>query len=167
MPPLLKAFDLLKLLDEAGVEYVVIGGIAAILHGSNLVTTDLDVCSPMTPENVARIIHALRDVNMRQRMNPNRPPFPDWITKTPPRYIYAETTLGWIDFLGEVAGVGSYDEVKRQIIEVEVNGQFRKVLTIEALIAAKQAANRPKDKSAIPILEAIKRLQSGQDPLGP
>jgi len=67
------AEQLLKILAENQVEFVIVGGIAGIFHGSPLTTLDLDVCAPLSVENMMRISTALRPLHARHRMNPNAP----------------------------------------------------------------------------------------------
>ena len=62
---------LLKRLSDCGVNFTLIGGMAAIAHGSSMVTKDVDVCSPMIEANLARILSALRDLHPRHRMRPD------------------------------------------------------------------------------------------------
>ena len=68
--------ELLTRLNDAGLDMVVIGGIAGILHGSTLLTEDLDVCCRMTEQNMARLLAAIRSLNPHFRFHPKRPPLP-------------------------------------------------------------------------------------------
>ena len=71
------------------------------------------------------------------------------------------TDVGDIDLLGEVAGLGAYDDVEDSSITVEVFGRPQLVLTLYALIASKQAAGRPKDLRMLPELEALREVAEG------
>ena len=70
--------------------------------------------------------------------------------------FYVETDLGTLDMLGEVEGVGNFDEVKQHAVPIDVGGLICQVLNLDALIAAKRATNRPKDRPTIAELEVIK-----------
>jgi predicted nucleotidyltransferase len=69
------------------------------------------------------------------------------------------TTQGDVDFLGEVAGVGTYDQVLAQSVETAIFGLKLRVLSVEGLIAAKKAANRPKDRNHVLELEELKKMR--------
>ena len=69
--------QILARLNEHDVEFVIIGGVAAILHGSARATLDIDICAPLVEPNLSRILSALRGINPKWRMRPDRPPFPD------------------------------------------------------------------------------------------
>jgi len=149
--------ELLKRLSDHGVEYVVVGGMAGVAHGSSLVTEDLDVCSPLTPQNLSRICAALADMHPCWRMNPGHPQAPlDPARLAGFKNLYYITDQGQIDFLSEVSGVGEYDAVLRNAIPADLGGVVCKVLDLEALIAAKKALGRPKDLQAVRELEAIR-----------
>ena len=151
-------FELLKKLNDAGVEYVIIGGVAAILHGSPRTTLDIDVCVVLAEPNLTRILSMLRGLNPRFRMRPDKLPMPDDPGKLQGfRALHLDTDLGTIDFLTEVTGIGTYEHVLAQSELKQVGGMPCRVLTLDALIAAKRAAGRMKDRIAVLELEAIRR----------
>src|SRR5437763_10977399 len=101
--------QLLQRLSDAGVEFVVVGGFAAVAHGSSLVTKDVDVCTRFDLPNVTRILTALNGIHPRHRMRPDKLPLAD----EPARFegfknLYVLTDLGMIDFLGELPGWGTF-----------------------------------------------------------
>lgn len=154
----------LLLLAEYGVECVIVGGIAATLHGSSLPTRDLDVCYNRAPANLTQLITALRAVNAKLRGAPADLPFIlDEETLLSGLNFTFQTDIGDIDLLGEVAGVGTYAQASENSDVMELFGFRFQVLPLPTLIAAKRAAGRTKDLLAIPELEAIYELQkSGQ-----
>lgn len=160
MPPPLRARDLIRRLAEAGVEFVLIGGVAVNFHGHIYSTLDIDFCIRMDRANILRVLEAIRDLKPTQRMHPNRPPLPpDLAEMEGLRNFYVETTAGWIDFLSVVDGVGDFDAAWGQSVEGVVGGVPCRVLNLEALINAKRAADRPKDRLAVTQLEAIRKLR--------
>lgn len=68
---------LLLRLSEAGIEFVLVGGYAAVLHGCSVLTRDVDVCAPLTPENIEKLREALRDTHPTHRRSVQRPSFLD------------------------------------------------------------------------------------------
>jgi hypothetical protein len=154
----------LLLLAEYGVECVIVGGIAATLHGSTLPTRDLDVCYNRASANLTQLKTALRAVNARLRGAPADLPFIlDEETLLRGMNFTFQTDIGDIDLLGEVAGVGTYAQASENSDVMELFGFRFQVLPLPKLIAAKRTTGRPKDLLAIPELEAIYELQkSGQ-----
>ncbi len=150
--------DLLIRLTKHRVEFVLVGGMAAIAHGSSLVTRDVDVCAPLTQENIEKLLAALRDLNPRWRMLPNRPPVPDDARRLAGfKNLYIQTDLGQLDVLGEITGVGKYSEVTEDAIELDLGPIRCRVMNIEALIKSKQALGRPRDLQAATELEALRQ----------
>jgi predicted nucleotidyltransferase len=147
---------LLQTLSEHGVEFIIIGGVAAVIHGSSRLTQDLDVVYRRNPQNIARLVQALREQAPYLRGAPPGLPF-QWSEATIRMGLNftLETGLGPLDLLGEVTGGGRYEDLFDHTIEVEVFGCRCRCLDLEALIRTKRAAGRPKDLEAIAELEAI------------
>ena len=142
---------------------MVVGGFAAVAHGVTLLTQDIDVCCPVTADNLMRLQAALADLHPVHRMPPERPPLrltPE--TATEFRNLYLETDWGQLDCLGEILGVGDYDRVLAQSIEIQLAGGPCRILSIDALIQAKQAMGRDKDRETILQLRAIQERTRGR-----
>ena len=153
--------DLLERLVRASVDFVIIGGYAGVIHGCTYVTQDVDICCDFSVANLLALQKALADLHPVHRMTPGR----KRLELTPEnagefRNLYLDTDMGRLDCLGEVQGIGSYEQVKKASLPVEVDGLRLRVLTIDALIKAKEAMNRPHDREAIRQLKAIKTLKS-------
>lgn len=144
------------------VEFVVIGGVAATVHGSAYVTYDLDICYSRDEENLARMAKALAPYHPRLRDVPDDLPF-FWDERTLRRGLNftLKTDLGDIDLLGEVAGIGDFEQALASSIFVQLFGVECAVLSLKALIKAKRAADRPKDHLILPELEAL--LEANND----
>ena len=154
----------LELLSEYEVDYVIIGGVAAALHGSSVPTYDLDVCYSRKRDNLERLARALASVHATLRGAPSGLPFkPDAETLRSGLNFTLDTDVGALDLLGEIAGVGSYVEARQDAVTYELFGRSHPVLAIGKLIAAKKAAGRVKDLNIIPELEAI-REKTGEPP---
>lgn len=153
--------QLIARLCDAGIEFVVVGGFAGVLHGSTLVTRDLDVCVVLSAENVARLREVFRDVRPSHRFSSPKLSFLD--NPEPGvamNNLYLETELGPIDLLGSIKGVGEFEQVRAASIEVELFGRRCRVISIDALIQAKQAMGREKDMIAAKELRAIAEKQA-------
>ncbi len=151
----------IKSLTEAEVDFVIIGGVAISVHSSGYVTKDLDFCYRRTIENLKKIVSAFALFNPRLRGFPKELPFV-WDERTLQNgtNFTLETTIGEIDMLGEVSGVGDFEAVKKESVSVNIYGCEVRVLTIGGLIKAKRAAGRAKDLLVLPELEALQELLS-------
>jgi hypothetical protein len=150
--------ELLSRLNSAKVEYVIVGGVAASLHGSPLHTKDLDVCCPMTAANMTRLLAALDGLKSVIRGDPRRLPLTHDATDLARwNTILLRTTLGDFDVLREISGVGAHPDVARDAVIMDVHGMPAAVMCLDALIAAKRAAGRDKDKHGLMYLEAVKK----------
>ncbi len=153
---------LLRLLAEHEVGFIIIGGAAATLHGSSRLTQDLDVVYQRSPENIARLAHALKEQSPYLRGAPPGLPF-HWSEATIRMGLNftLQTSLGQLDLFGEVTGSGRYEDLLDHSIEVELFGLRCRCLDLETLIRVKRAAGRPRDLEAVAELEAI--LQERQE----
>lgn len=153
--------ELLERLLKNKIDFVLVGGFASVLHGSTLVTQDLDICVAITDEEIKKLRLTLADLNPIHRMNPSfAPSFLDHPKETEQlKNIYLKTDLGILDIMSDLPPVGNFDRIKSQSIEIELYGYKCRVISIEDLITIKQAMTRPKDKETLKILKNIKDLQ--------
>jgi len=148
---------LLRVLADHRVEFVIVGGVAATLHGSARVTRDLDVVYARTPQNLRRLVAALRGHRPYLRGAPPGLPFL-WDEETLRHGLNftLETDLGNLDLLGEIAGGGGYDELRPHSVEFKAFGLRLLCLDLDTLISVKRAAGRPRDQEAIAELRVIR-----------
>ena len=136
----------LRLLTQHQVEFVIVGGVAISAHGSSYLTYDLDVCYARERENLKRIAAALTPYHPRPRDLPADLPFVwDEQTLLQGTNFTLSTDLGNIDLLGEVAGLGVYEQAREQSVVMSLFGMQCLVLSLDALINTKRAAGRAKD----------------------
>jgi hypothetical protein len=148
--------QILERLNRERVEYVLIQGLAGVFHGVPLVTRDVDVCLPFTRDNLVRLGRALGGLNPVHRETPQQLPFS--VAADFPRglkNLYLRTDAGVLDCLGEVKGVGGYDEVYRRSVVVDLPIGPCRIPNLEALIEAKGALDRTQDKLALLHLRKI------------
>lgn len=154
---------LLKRLSDHQVEFVLVGGFAAMSHGSPVVTQDVDVCAPLTLPNLTRIVESLRDLQPMSRFRPDRLPlFDDPARLVGFRNLNLVTEWGVLDILGDLPGVGSFGDLAGRTIATNFGEFVCQVLDLETLIASKTAAGRPKDLVNVRHLEAIQRMKREQ-----
>lgn len=156
---------LLLHLDDAGVEFVLVGGYAAVLHGSSTLTRDIDVCTLLTPATLERLRHAFRNAHPVHRLTRPRRSFLD---DPPPgealNNLYLDTNLGTLDLLGSITGVGDFARVARNAVEVELFGRRIRAMSLDDLIASKEAMGRDKDLLAAKELRAIRERLRNDSP---
>lgn len=157
--------DTILRLARDQVEFVVVGGISAVLQGVPVVTVDLDLCYRRTPENLRRLAQSLLPLQPRLRGLPPDLPF-----------VFDERALSLgtnftlqlgdesLDLLAEMSGIGGYDQILPHVDEVSIEGVAVKVLSLEQLIATKQAAGRAKDLATLPLLKAALELKQQREP---
>lgn len=151
--------ELTRRLVEAQVEFVLIGGFAAVAHGATLVTRDVDICCRFTEANLRRIQTALVELHPVHRSRPDLSLELTAEQCTRLKNLYLKTDLGVVDCLGEVLGVGDFDAVLSQSIEVELPFGRCRILDIDGLILAKEAMNRDHDRITVRQLKEIKKRQ--------
>ena len=146
---------LLLVLHRTGVEFILVGGMAAIVHGAARLTFDLDVVYQRSRENYPRLVTALADLDPYLRGAPLGLPF-RWDVETIERGLNftLTTRLGAIDVLGEIAG-GGYDQLLPYVVVKQAFGIDVPCLRLDKLIQVKRAAGRRKDFEAISELEAL------------
>lgn len=151
---------LLAALVSRGVDFVVIGGYAAVAHGSGQITRDVDVCSAPDEPNMRALAEALTDLDARLAGVVEDVPFtPDAATLRRTDVLTLMTRQGRLDVLRLPDGAPSYDTLRRRALRVRVGGAAVLVASLEDLISMKRAADRPKDRIALEELEAIERLR--------
>jgi hypothetical protein len=159
------ATDFQRLIDalaENRVEFVVIGAVALVLHGSPRVTQDLDICYARNPENLERLAAAVAPFRPSLRGAPPGLPFTfDARTLQAGLNFTLVCAAGDFDILGEVQGVGGYEQVAADAVPMEVYGHRILVMSLSALQKAKRSAGRLKD---LPDLAEIEKLLGGSQP---
>jgi hypothetical protein len=151
---------LLGRLAAANVDFVVVGGLAAIGHGSGIITRDLDIIYAGDHANLDRLGSALVDLDARLRGVAETVPFvPDGPTLRRTQILTLDSPDGPIDLLVRPSGSPPYEVVRERAVLATVDGIEVPIADIDDLIAMKRAAGRPKDLIAIEELEAIKRLR--------
>ena len=160
----LQADEILATLERHQVEYVVIGGLAAVLHGSPLLTGDADVCPARTPDNLGRLAAALREIQARIRTRDA----PEGIPFTCDAVFLSRievalnlvTAFGDLDLSFRPSGTSGYEDLAARAVRMTIRGHGVRVAALEDVIHSKEVANRPKDRMALPTLRLLlKRLR--------
>jgi hypothetical protein len=146
-----------RALSDARVDYIIVGGVAANIHGALRTTLDLDIVYGRTSANLERLANALAPVRPYLRGAPAGLPFAlDAVTLARGLNFTLTTTIGDIDLLGDVAGGGGFEQLRPRSEAIELDGRTCYVVTLDALIALKRAAGRIKDRESLAELEALR-----------
>ena len=147
-----KYLELLRALARGNVDYIVVGGVAAVLEGAPITTLDLDILYDRRPENLEHLLAVLRSVNARYRDPAGRDIRPDVERLATLRLSLLLTELGPLDVLPEIGEGWTYDELLPDTTVREVGDLRVRVLSLGKLIEAKELANRDKDRAMLPVL---------------
>lgn len=152
----------LRALTDGDVDFVVVGGVAAILHGSSTLTHDLDIAFAPARENLERLGAVLVGLGARLRGVAEDLPFvPDAATLRHIDLLTLVTSEGPLDIMRAPSGAPSYAILRRRAERHDLGGFEILVASIEDLIAMKLDAGRKKDLAAVEELEVILRMRSG------
>jgi hypothetical protein len=148
--------ELLAALADGRVDHIIVGGLAATVHGSSRLTQDIDVVYARSAENLERLVRAIAPHHPYLRGAPPGLPF-EWSTRTLRQglNVTLTTSRGDLDLLGEIAGGGGYENLLPHTLEVDLFGRSHRCLDLPTLIRTKRAAGRPRDLEVLAELEAL------------
>lgn len=146
---------ILELLEQHQVDYVIVGGVAAVLQGAPVTTFDIDALFKVDDANIERLEKVLSALNARYREHRNlRPTKSDLAAGG---HMLLMTDAGPFDVLGFIGDGRRYEDVADSVQQLPIDGLNVRVLSIEALIAEKKKLGREKDLIAVRVLEAVLR----------
>ena len=159
--------ELLEVLDRHDVRYVLVGGLAAVLHGAPHMTTDLDIVPEDGRRNLERLSDALAEVDARIRLSgaPGGVAFdrsPDFLGRI--RIWNLITRLGDLDITFEPSGTRGYDDLQPGVVVMRVGDVDVPVASLADVIRSKEAADRPRDRAMLPVLREMlaRRARTGR-----
>ena len=148
---------LLETLTRHGVEFVVIGGFAAVAQGSPIPTIDVDIVPATNRDNYARLSAALHELDAKVRAAGVEPlPFDHDADSLAAVQVWNLTTkYGDLDITAQPSGTQGYDDLRRDAIEVELRGTKVLLASLADIVRSKEAAGRDKDRRALPVLREL------------
>ena len=147
---------LLQALVDASVEFIVVGGAAAVLHGAPTTTLDLDIVHRRTPDNVDRLLAVLARLDAVIREPGDQHLRPQAKSLSGPGQLNLSTALGPLDPLGRLHDGRGYDELVGKSVLVEDGALRFQVIDLDTLIDVKSSTGRSKDKLLVPLLLALR-----------
>lgn len=145
-------------LHEHGVQFVVIGGFAAIYYGSPFATEDIDVVPLSERDNLSRLSAALYDLKAKVRAVELDEPLPfhhDATSLAAGRIWNLSTKFGDLDLTFVPSGTTGYDDLKRDATTVVLRGTEVQLASLADIVRSKEAAGRDKDRRALPVLREL------------
>ena len=143
---------LLGALVEHRVDFIIVGGVSAVLHGAPVTTFDLDVVHSRTPDNVGRLLAALQDLDAYYRGRGDQRLRPNLARLSSPGHQLLMTRLGPLDLIGAIGAGRVYEDLLPHTLELQVGGMPVRILDLETLIRTKVELDRDKDRAVISIL---------------
>jgi len=148
----------LRSLREGGVQFVLVGGLAAALHGASVNTLDVDIVPERSDENLAKLLRVLESIDAVYRIQPARRLKPDASHLRSSGHHNLITSCGPLDVLGTIGRGLSYEDLLPHTIEMEIgDGMRMRVLDLETIIAVKEELGGEKDLAVLPILRRTLR----------
>ena len=161
MPPSPADFRrLLTTLVKHDVEFIVVGGVAAVIQGAPVTTFDLDIVPALSSENVAALADALSEIGATYRERPEL--VPDSAALATRGHKLLSTSAGPLDVLGAIGNDEGFDELSAHVIELEAWDLRIRVLDLAALVRIKEFVGHEKDKAVLPILRRTLEQSSGE-----
>lgn len=147
-------FEILQVLTAQHVDFIVVGGVCAVLHGAPIATFDLDVVHLRQPENLHRLVRALNELEARFRGVGSRDVKPRLSHLRTAGHQLLMTRAGPLDLLGEIGRRSGYKELLSETTELKIKrGLTIRILNLDALIRIKMETARDKDKAVIAVLK--------------
>ena len=153
---------ILEVLNKHSVEYIVVGGVAAVIHGAPMTTFDLDTLVKVNSANAERVVKALSELeaHFREHRNLLTPTTEDILAGG---HLLLMTSAGPLDVLGFIGDNQRYDDLVDASSEIQTSMGSLRLLSLEELIAQKKRMGRPKDCAAVDLLEAVLQYRRKQE----
>lgn len=154
--------ELLERLCASGVEFILVGGLAAVVHGSPATTMDVDIVHKRTPENIARIMKLLESLETVYRRPDDKKIEPKESELEGMGRMLFTKSLGPLDILSFIEERKTYEDLIHHTVEIPFRGHMIRVLDLKVMVDLKRLSSAPEDKQRLAILEETLR-QSGRD----
>ena len=146
--------EILRVLAKHDVEFILVGGFGAIVQGAPINTMDVDVVHSRQPDNLVRLLAALRELDAWYRLRPDKKLVPNESHLSTLGHQLLATRYGRLDILGAIGDGLTYEGLMSDAQTVEIEGFRVKTLNLDKYVELKEQLNRDKDKAALPTLRA-------------
>ena len=151
--PIPDFLEILKILSKHEVDFIVVGGVCAVLHGAPVTTFDLDIVHSRARENITRLMSALEKLEAYYRERKDKQITPKQAHLASPGHHLLITKSGPLDLLGTIGSGHTYTDLRPFTVELHVGNLRIRILDLETLIRVKKETITEKDKIIIPILQ--------------
>jgi len=156
MEPSVDYLAILRTLHQHEVEFIIVGGVCAVLHGAPLATFDLDVVHSREPRNLTRLMAALEELNAHYRIPGRVEERPGVSHLASAGHQLLMTCFGPLDLLGTIGKGRDYSQLLDETVELEVGGGLKvRVSSLESLVKTKEETGQEKDRAALPVLRRL------------
>jgi len=145
--------DIFKILSKHKVDFIVVGGVCAVLHGAPMTTFDLDLVHSRSPDNLESLMKALQELNAYYRGRGDQRLKPGIKHLSSPGHQLLITKAGPLDLLGTIGHKHSYEDLIKHTVKFEVGDLNLRILNLRKLIEVKRETITEKDKAVLPILQ--------------
>jgi len=159
-------FAILHVLAAHRIEFVLVGGVCAVLHGAPVTTFDLDVVHARSDENIDRLLTALQEMEAIYREQPQRRLTPKRSNLDSPGHQLLATKFGPLDVLGVIGLDKGYEELLSHTVELVVDDLKLRLLDLETLISLKEQLGRAKDTAVLAVLRQTLKVSTESDTNG-
>ena len=155
---------ILEGLVEAGVDFILVGGLAAVVQGAPVTTMDVDIVHSQSPENIARLLAFLKSIDAIHRRPDDKLIEPQKGDICGTGHALFTTRLGPIDVLAVIEEGRAYGDLLEHTVAIGFRNRTIRVLDLKLLIQLKRASTDPKDKQRLPVLEeTLRQLKAEYD----
>ncbi len=156
-PAIIDLSTLLEGLLETGVDFILVGGLAAVIQGAPFTTIDVDIVHEQSPENIAKLLAFLKSVNAHYRRPDDKIIKPKAEDLSGKGHALFSTRSGPLDVLAIIEEGKTYKDLFEHSVEIEFRGYTLRVLGLKAMIELKRDSTDPKEKQRLPLLEETLR----------
>jgi predicted nucleotidyltransferase len=153
-------------LAEAGVAFILVGGLAAVAQGAPVTTMDVDIVHHRSPQNIERLLGFLKSIDAFHRRPDEKVIAPQPGDLSGSGHALFSTRLGPLDVLAVIEGGRAYEDLLEHTVEIAFRGRTIRVLNLEMIVQLKKGSTDPKDLQRLPVLEeTLKQLKAanGED----
>ena len=155
---------ILEGLIEAGVDFILVGGLAAVVQGAPVTTMDVDIVHNQSPENIAKLLSFLKSIDAFHRRPDDKVIEPKEGDISGMGHALFTTQLGPLDILAVIEEGRAYGDLIEHTVEIEFRKHTIRVLDLKMLIQLKRTSADPKDKQRLPVLEeTLRQLNEESD----
>jgi len=159
--------EILEGLLEAGVDFILVGGLAAVIQGAPVTTMDVDIVHSQSPENISKLLAFLKSIGAVHRRLDDELIEPKEGDLSAKGHALFTTQLGPLDVLAVIEEGRGYDDLLDHTVEIDFRGHTLRVLDLKMMIHLKRASTDPKDMQRLPLLrETLGQLEEDQSHKG-